>query len=67
MNRNEPHEPQRFKSMGLIETAYECPACGSLLSRLQEKCDMCKQVIDWSIEKELDRRTYEEITDDGEW
>ena len=67
MNRNEPHEPERFKSMDRIETVYECPACGSLLSRGQERCDMCNQMIDWTIEKEVDRKTYDEITDDGEW
>ena len=50
MNRNEPHEPQRFRAMDRIGTVYECPACGSLLSRGQEKCDMCEQVIDWSKE-----------------
>ena len=50
MNRNEPHEPQRFMSMDRIGTVYECPACGSLLSIGQKRCDMCEQAIDWSKE-----------------
>ena len=67
MNKNQPHEPDRLKSMNNIGITYECPSCGSTLNRLQDKCGTCKQKIDWKKEIEIDRRTYDDITDDGEW